>query len=102
MSNTEKVADNPPATTHWDRPRVHQERGGEVRLIFEETAQGRSGFELPDDVDHEIRAREALGEEHCRADIEDFPEMSEPQVVRHFLRLSQLNFGQALQFYPLG
>ena len=31
-----------------------------------------------------------------------FPELSEPQVLRHFLRLSQLNFGQALQFYPLG
>ena len=28
--------------------------------------------------------------------------MSEPQVMRHFLRLSQLNFAQALQFYPLG
>ena len=34
--------------------------------------------------------------------IEGFPELSEPQVLRHFLRLSQLNFGQALQFYPLG
>ena len=28
--------------------------------------------------------------------------MSEPQALRHFLRLSQRNFGQALQFYPLG
>ena len=31
-----------------------------------------------------------------------FPELSEPQVLRHFLRLSQLNFAQALEFYPLG
>ena len=32
----------------------------------------------------------------------DFPNCTSPQVLRHFLRLSHLNFAQALQFYPLG
>src|SRR5262249_18483208 len=30
------------------------------------------------------------------------PEVSEPQVVRHFVRLSQLNFSIDANFYPLG
>jgi glycine dehydrogenase subunit 2 len=74
----------------------------QVSLIFEETSPGRGGVDLSDADGSESRALEILGEECCRSDIADFPEMSEPQVVRHFLRLSQLNFGQALQFYPLG
>jgi glycine dehydrogenase subunit 2 len=100
MANSEKFAENQTPATREDWPAASQD--GSVRLIFEETSPGRSGLDLPDSDESERRAREALGEEHCRADIDDFPEMSEPQVVRHFLRLSQLNFGQALQFYPLG
>src|SRR6185295_4795754 len=30
------------------------------------------------------------------------PEVSEPEVVRHFVRLSQQNFSIDSQFYPLG
>jgi glycine dehydrogenase subunit 2 len=72
-----------------------------VPLIFEEAAAGRSGVDLgarPPARD----AVEILGAELCREEIAGFPELSEPQVMRHFLRLSQLNFAQALQFYPLG
>jgi glycine dehydrogenase subunit 2 len=77
-----------------------------VPLIFEESSPGRRGV---DSSNGEIGAKQTLdhaigllGDELCRTDIEGFPELSEPQVLRHFLRLSQLNFGQALQFYPLG
>src|SRR5260370_24172072 len=73
-----------------------------VPLVFEESAPGRRGVDLREGASSERRALESLGGEICREDIEGFPELSEPQAVRHFLRLSQLNFGQALQFYPLG
>jgi glycine dehydrogenase subunit 2 len=72
-----------------------------VPLIFEESLAGRHGADLRDGDASADRARAILGE-LCRDDIEGFPELSEPQVMRHFLRLSQLNFGQTLQFYPLG
>jgi glycine dehydrogenase subunit 2 len=86
-----------------DQPPVKLKKGtGRVALIFEEASPGRSGIDLRGGDESERRAREILGEQHCRADIEGFPELSEPQIVRHFLRLSQMNFGQALQFYPLG
>lgn len=37
-----------------------------------------------------------------RADRPQLPEASELQVVRHFTRLSQMNFSIDTQFYPLG
>src|SRR5277367_1473841 len=73
-----------------------------VALLFEESAAGRSGTDVPARAIGELDAAAILSAELCRDDIPGFPELSEPQVMRHFLRLSQLNFGQALQFYPLG
>ncbi len=43
-----------------------------------------------------------LPEELVRTDLEGFPEMSEPDVVRHFTRLSQWNLCAATTLYPLG
>ncbi|HEY2525388.1 MAG TPA: aminomethyl-transferring glycine dehydrogenase subunit GcvPB [Candidatus Binataceae bacterium] len=73
-----------------------------VALLFEESAAGRSGVDAPPRATGEADAARILGAALCRDDIPGFPELSEPQVMRHFLRLSQLNFSQALQFYPLG
>jgi glycine dehydrogenase subunit 2 len=73
-----------------------------VPLLFEESAAGRSGADVAACPGGELDAVAILGAGLCRDDIRGFPELSEPQVMRHFLRLSQLNFGQALQFYPLG
>ena len=73
-----------------------------VALLFEESAAGRSGADFAPRAAGELEAAAILGPALCRDDIPGFPELSEPQVMRHFLRLSQLNFGQALQFYPLG
>ena len=68
-------------------------------LIFEHGSPGRRGVDLPGDV---AAAEEFLPPELVRAPIEGFPEVSEPEVLRHFLRLSQWNFGTATTFYPLG
>ena len=46
-------------------------------------------------------ARE-LGAELVRDDIPDFPELAELDVVRHFTRLSQWNYGIDSGFFPLG
>ena len=73
-----------------------------VPLLFEESAAGRSGADVMARAAGDRDAAAILGAALCRDDIPGFPELSEPQVMRHFLRLSQLNFGQALQFYPLG
>ena len=73
-----------------------------VPLIFELSSSGRRGADVGPRPDGARRGADILGAELCREDLPGFPELSEPQVLRHFLRLSQLNFAQALQFYPLG
>jgi glycine dehydrogenase subunit 2 len=73
-----------------------------VPLIFELSSSGRRGADVGPRPDGARRGADILGATLCREDLPGFPELSEPQVLRHFLRLSQLNFAQALQFYPLG
>ena len=73
-----------------------------VPLIFELSSDGRRGTDLSPRAAGDRSGAEIIGAELCREDLPGFPELSEPQVLRHFLRLSQLNFAQALQFYPLG
>jgi glycine dehydrogenase subunit 2 len=69
------------------------------RLIFESGSPGRSALFWPpegasatDDIPAALR----------RDDIAGFPELGELETLRHFTRLSQLNFGIEGQFYPLG
>src|SRR6202042_2526513 len=69
--------------------------------IFERGSPGRTGLSIaPLDVPAVDPAR-ALGA-FARKDAAGFPEVSEPEVVRHFVRLSQWNFAIDTQFYPLG
>jgi glycine dehydrogenase subunit 2 len=71
-------------------------------LLFESSRPGRRGVPLdPPDVPAVDTARE-LGAELLRDDIPDFPELAELDVVRHFTRLSQWNYGIDSGFFPLG
>ncbi len=72
------------------------------RLIFELSSPGRVAYSLPEpDVDVEAaRARIPAG--YRRRQPAELPEVSELDVVRHYSRLSQLNYGVDTHFYPLG
>jgi glycine cleavage system P protein (glycine dehydrogenase) subunit 2 len=66
-------------------------------LLWEKGKKGRSGFSLPRrDVDPCPLDPELTGEGP------DFPDLSEVDVVRHYTRLSQWNFGVDTGMYPLG
>ena len=66
-------------------------------LLWEQGAKGRNGFSLPPrDIDH------CPVDDDIRGDGPDFPDLSELDVVRHFTRLSQWNFGVDSGMYPLG
>src|SRR5246127_511422 len=71
-------------------------------LIFEKSAPGKRGFELPPSDVPAVDVRAALGDDYARADIENFPEVSEIEVIRHFTRLSTWNYAIDLGMYPLG
>jgi len=66
-------------------------------LIYDLSSPGRKGVLLPDcDVPESELPKDLL-----RADL-DLPEVSELQVIRHFVKLSQLNHAIDKGFYPLG
>jgi len=69
----------------------------EEPLIFEQDAPGRSGVDLPDPPPVQNR----LGGLDRTGSI-GLPGLSEPQVVRHYTRLSQKNYAIDSGFYPLG
>ncbi len=70
-------------------------------LLFERSRPGRPGLPIePADVPAADAA--ALLGDAFRDDIEDFPELSELDVVRHFTRLSQWNYSIDAGMYPLG
>jgi len=71
-------------------------------LIFEKSSPGKRAFELPPLDVPVTDAVKALGEAHRRGGVEDFPEVSEIEVIRHFTRLSTWNFAIDLGMYPLG
>ena len=68
------------------------------RLIFEQSAPGRSA----DAQYHQAPIEVPVPAELRRATPPLLPEVSELQAVRHYTRLSQLNFSIDTHFYPLG
>lgn len=71
---------------------VHEEP-----LIFERGHGGRQGVDLPEPGHKEIRLS---GLERKRPI--GLPDLSEPETVRHYTRLSQKNYGIDTGLYPLG
>lgn len=71
-------------------------------LIFERGGRGRKGYSLPRLDVPKVNPRTIWPKKMVRQDLEGFPEMSEVEVVRHFTRLSQWNYGVDSGFYPLG
>jgi len=71
-------------------------------LIFEKSAPGKRGMELPPLDVPALDPKSVLGAAYTRADVEHFPEVSEIEVIRHFTRLSTWNYSIDLGMYPLG
>jgi glycine dehydrogenase subunit 2 len=70
-------------------------------LIFEKSAPGKRGAELPQLDVPAVNMAAVLGE-WARDAVEGFPEVSEIEVIRHFTRLSTWNYAIDLGMYPLG
>ena len=68
----------------------------EESLIFEKDAFGATGVDFPAPV-----GTDRLGK-HARASDIGLPGLSEPETMRHFVRLSQKNFAIDMGPFPLG
>nr|WP_037459150.1 aminomethyl-transferring glycine dehydrogenase subunit GcvPB [Skermanella stibiiresistens] len=69
----------------------------EEPLIFEQDSPGTTGVDLPEPA--VVKSR--LGKVRERGRI-GLPGLSEPEVIRHYTRLSQKNFAIDSGLYPLG
>jgi glycine dehydrogenase subunit 2 len=70
-----------------------------MKLIFERSQPGRRGGEPPS---YDSLPRADVPDELKRAEPPRLPELSEPEILRHFTALSNRNFGIDTGFYPLG
>jgi len=100
MSHSSDLAKAGPVARSQSGPETisgHRGLDREEDLIFELDSPGRCGVDLPagPDVDGRLGGLE-------RAAPIGLPGLSEPQVVRHFVRLSRKNYAIDIGMYPLG
>ncbi|MBL7071019.1 MAG: aminomethyl-transferring glycine dehydrogenase subunit GcvPB [Candidatus Omnitrophica bacterium] len=70
-----------------------------MRLIFEKSVKGRKGIKLPDS---DVPRAADLDSKYLRKEPALLPEVSELDLVRHFTRLSRMNYSVDTNYYPLG
>jgi len=73
-----------------------------ARTVFEKSRSGRRAAVLPALDVPERPLDELIPPTLRRVDPPRLPEISEPEIVRHYNRLSQRNFDLDSGFYPLG
>jgi glycine dehydrogenase subunit 2 len=71
-------------------------------LIFERSHAGRVGYQLPPLEVPAVDPAASLPSALLRGEIDELPEVSEVDVVRHFTRISKWNYGVDEGLYPLG
>ncbi len=74
--------------------------GAETQSLFAKGSRGRRGLTLPAWDGEPVPA--ALPAAACRAAPADLPDLSEPEVMRHYTQLSSLNHHIERGMYPLG
>jgi glycine dehydrogenase subunit 2 len=73
-----------------------------AQTIFQKGAPGRRAFVCPDREVPFVDVSELLPERFRRREPPRLPEVSEPEIVRHYVGISKRNFDLDSGFYPLG
>ncbi|WP_145462453.1 aminomethyl-transferring glycine dehydrogenase subunit GcvPB [Staphylococcus hominis] len=71
-------------------------------LIFERSREGRYAYSLPQSDIKTDSVERILDDKFIRKNKAEFPEVAELDLVRHYMELSNKNFGVDSGFYPLG
>ena len=81
---------------------MHAAKPAYDKLIFELSSPGRFAYSLPESDVPDGDPAALLPKAHLRDHPAELPEVSEVDVIRHYSRLSQMNYGVDTHFYPLG
>jgi len=74
----------------------------DLKTIFERSVPGRRAFVAPELEVDPVELDELIPAHLLRDEPADLPEVSEPEIVRHYNRLSRRNFDLDSGPYPLG
>lgn len=74
----------------------------EINLIFEKSHKGRTAISLPADDLADVKIDGIIPPQFLSQTPLALPELSQPEILRHYTRLSQRNLGVDNAFYPLG
>jgi glycine cleavage system P protein (glycine dehydrogenase) subunit 2 len=72
------------------------------KSIFDISKSGRVAYSLPKCDVPEIKLEDIISKEYLTNRELELPEVSEVDVIRHFVNLSNKNYGVDVGFYPLG
>ena len=72
------------------------------KLIFEKSVLGKKAYSLPRVEIPKAKLTDLVPGDYLRTEPAPLPEVSELEIVRHFTRLSRLNYSVDSQMYPLG
>ena len=73
-----------------------------LELLFHLSKAGRRAARLPECDVPSMPLDQLLPAQHIASDLPSLPEVSEPEVIRHFTNLSTENMSVDTHFYPLG
>ena len=90
---------SPPPTSAEEETPMQRDR---ARTIFERSVPGRRAGTLPAADVPETRLEDLIPAKLLRGRPAELPEVSEPEIVRHYTRISRRNFDLDRGFYPLG
>jgi glycine dehydrogenase subunit 2 len=83
-------------------PGTTPQQRDQARTIFQKGAPGRRAFHCPQSEVPHVEAETLLPAGLRRTEAPRLPELSEPEIVRHYVGLSKRNFDLDSGFYPLG
>ncbi len=73
-----------------------------VSIIFDKSVKGRMGVKLPQSEVPSLDLNKNISSSLLRENHAELPEVTEPEVMRHFINLSIKNHHVDRDFYPLG
>lgn len=97
-ANTVSPDGRPTATDLAETP----QQADRAVTIFEKSVPGRRAAQLPKAGVEETPIDQLIPSHLLREAPAELPEVSEPEIVRHYNRLSRRNFDLDTGFYPLG
>jgi glycine dehydrogenase subunit 2 len=71
-------------------------------LVYEKSRPGRTGFSLPKIRSGDRAVEAEIPDKYLRSAAAELPEISEPELVRHYVEMSIRNHHIDKGFYPLG